>query len=301
MEVALRGHGGVRRRERAAPEGRSTYRAGLHLPSELRRCLSRGDPAVLGCARVDRSGAHAGGRMASTRWAATWLFGTATLSLACVDALRLEPPTPAGTGGAPASSSQTGMGGGGGGAAIACASNSDCPEPTSASCSPIVVCVPARCARRARAFALIRSSIADRTCAKTSPPRKSTAGSVTTRASVRVPPALASMRGSLLAKKTRLRPATSTWRCGPAPRWWCGVVSITRALPARRRRARSTIPSRSPGRRRRWSARRRTDTPRRRSGRGRRCWFGAAETLKASPLATAPASISRKTLGPRCR
>ena len=69
--------------------------------------------------------------MASTRWAATWLFGTATLSLACVDALRLEPPTPAGTGGAPASSSQTGMGGGGGGAAIACASNSDCPEPTS--------------------------------------------------------------------------------------------------------------------------------------------------------------------------
>ncbi|MBM4360295.1 MAG: hypothetical protein FJ096_19490 [Deltaproteobacteria bacterium] len=68
--------------------------------------------------------------MASTRRAATWLLGFATLSTACADALRLEPPQGSGGNGATNGPTTTSSGEGGG-APVACQSNADCPEPTS--------------------------------------------------------------------------------------------------------------------------------------------------------------------------
>jgi N-acetylneuraminic acid mutarotase len=68
--------------------------------------------------------------MASIRNVAPWLLGMASLSTACVDALRLEPPTQIGTGGG-GSVTTTGSGGEGGSGPIPCSSSLDCPEPTS--------------------------------------------------------------------------------------------------------------------------------------------------------------------------
>jgi len=67
--------------------------------------------------------------MASIRALSPWLLGTLVLSTACVDALRLEPPTGSGSGGSGNSTGSTQ--GAGGGEAIPCNSNSECPEPTS--------------------------------------------------------------------------------------------------------------------------------------------------------------------------
>jgi N-acetylneuraminic acid mutarotase len=80
--------------------------------------------------------------MASTRRVATWLIGFATLSTACADALRLEPPQGGSGGGtSDATTSTSTSSGDGGNGPINCKSNADCPEPTSVCDTVSNVCV----------------------------------------------------------------------------------------------------------------------------------------------------------------